>query len=284
VTASESRGSSRAARSRRSGAGWIDAGSLLGSGIGLTFTDRSGGVSPAPYDTLNLALNTGDEADNVHENRLEVSRQVNIPQERFIYLEQVHGLDVARAGLEYDGMGAGALRGALASTDGVFTTEEGLVLSVLTADCVPVAIAEHQAGVVAMLHAGWRGTIGNIVGIAMEMMATGVGIRRGKARVVLGPSIAPCCYVVDEGRARLFVERYGENGVVAKAAEGSRLDLVRANILNLIKAGVREENIVALGGCTCCEKRYFSYRRDGVTGRQGSFLYIREERSGAWGR
>lgn len=266
-----------------SGAGWIDAGDLLGEKTGLIFTDRNGGVSPPPFDSLNLAYHTGDEPHNVNENRMRVATVMGIAAERFVYLQQVHGVNVARA-TAHDMAGESNRPGVeFTASDGAYTTERGIVLSVLTADCIPCAIALPSAGVVAMLHAGWKGTICNIVGSALAGIERELGRDPGEIKAVMGPAIGPCCYEVDEGRARLFVEKYGEDSNVVCGEGKHRLDLFQANRINLLEAGVREENISRVGGCTCCEKRYFSFRRDGVTGRQGAFVfrYDRERDNGS---
>lgn len=263
-------------------AGRIDAGRLLGEGIQLFFTDRDGGVSPPPYDTLNLAYHTGDVAGNVSANRDIVATALGMACERFIYLEQVHGIRVVRAEVSAstrrgtgDAGDPSQSRGdAFAATDGVYTTEPGLALGVLIADCVPLAIAVPDAGVVAMLHAGWRGTIGDIAGITLKMIAGDLEFNATDACAVMGPAIGSCCYEVDEGRARLFVEKYGRSSGVVSGRDGHRLDLFRANHVNLREAGVKESNISRVGGCTCCEKRYYSFRRDGETGRQGAFVVL----------
>ena len=270
----------RAESSGGTRAGWIEAGHLLGEGIGLVFTDRTGGVSPPPYDTLNLDYRRGDGAENVRANRHKVAAGLGIAAGRFVYLEQVHGLRVERAGEEDAGDGPEGRGFSFAATDGAFTTETGLALGVLTADCVPLALAAPQRGVVAMLHAGWRGTIGDIAAVALRRLAEVLGLHPGKVRAVMGPAIGPCCYRVDEGRARLFVERYGEESGVVSRKGGYRLDLLQANRMNLLAAGVREDNIGRVGGCTCCEARYFSFRREGVTGRQGAFVFLRQGSDG----
>ena len=259
------------------GIGWIDAGNLLGDKIGLVFTDRHGGVSPPPFDSLNLAYHTGDEPRNVFDNRMRVAVKMCVAAERFIFLQQVHGVRVARAVLSDLMIAGNGPAETIAETDGVFTADKGVVLSVLTADCVPIALALPSLGVVAMLHAGWRGTIGDIVGSALAGIERETGLDAGEIKAVMGPAIGPCCYEVDEGRARLFVEKYGEDSNVVAGNGGCRPDLFRANMINLLEAGVREDNISRVGGCTCCEERYFSFRRDGVTGRQGAFVFMYDE-------
>ena len=258
-------------------AGFIDSGRLLGEGIGLLFTDREGGVSPPPYDFLNLAYHTGDEAENVRANRKIVAGTLGIAQERFVYLQQVHGVAVVRAGAKRAADAANSNGDAFAATDGTYTAEKGLALAVLTADCVPLALSVPSAGIVAMLHAGWRGTVGDIAGAALRAITMDTGCEASDARAVMGPAIAPCCYEVDEGRARLFVEKYGRKSGVVSQKGGYHLDLYKANSINLLEAGVNEANVRRSGGCTCCEKRYYSFRRDGETGRQGAFVFLLEQ-------
>ncbi len=254
---------------------WEDVGGLLGEKVSLFFTDRDGGISPEPYDSLNLALHTGDDPANVHANRAAVARHLRIRPEHIIYMEQVHGVRVLRAGWDNVAEGEEGPGASLSSCDGAYTTARGVALAVLTADCLPVALAFPGAGAVAVLHAGWRGTIEDIVGVALRKMSETLGVEAADARAVLGPAIAPCCYEVDEGRARLFVERYGRKSAVIGGDNGRYLDLYRANTLNLLEAGVKERNVRRVRGCTCCDRRYFSYRRDGVTGRQGAFVFLR---------
>lgn len=251
--------------------GWLEAGYLLGEGFRLLFTDRHGGVSRPPYDTLNLSPDRGDDADAVRANRRAVATVLRLRPGRLVFMQQVHGLRVTRVR-----RGGGKMPRTVPLVDGLYTSEACLALAVLTADCVPLALAFPSAAVVAMLHAGWRGTLGDIAGSALRSLNNDLGLSPGEARAVMGPAIGPCCYRVEEGRARLFVEKYGkESGVVAESG-GPCLDLARANRINLMRAGVKEENIHRVGGCTCCEARYFSFRREGITGRQGSFILMEE--------
>ena len=97
-----------------------------------------------------------------------------------------------------------------------------------------------------------------------------------RLRVMMrGGKLDVSSYRVDEGRARVFVERYGEQSEVVILREDLRLDLFQANMVNLLEAGLNNENIYRVGGCTCCERGYFSYRREGPTGRQGAFVFLR---------
>lgn len=253
--------------------GCIDMGRILGEGTRLVFTDRSGGCSPPPYDTLNLGYRTGDDEGNVARNRDRVALMLNVPSERFVYLRQIHGTGVRQAGLWELERPAGGRRFTFADTDGVYTTEQNLVLAVLTADCLPVALSSRGKAV-AMLHAGWRGTFADIEGVALRSIGADLGIKPASFKAVIGPGIGPCCYRVDKGRADAFVEKYGERSGVVTRSHGYHVDLYRANELNLLEAGVREENIYRVEACTCCDKRFYSFRRDGVTGRQGALAFL----------
>lgn len=253
---------------RENRADWLEAGHLLGEGKALYFTLRRGGVSPPPYDTLNLSGTNGDEPRNVLENRSQVAGWLGLELRDMVFMRQVHGTEVRRVSE------GGALRERVVpGTDGLFTTRPGLALVALTADCVPLALGFESPPGVAMLHAGWRGTVGDIVGEALKRLSS-LGAQPGEFRAVIGPCIGPCCYSVDEGRARLFVEKYGERSGVVKVGDGYRLDLALANRINLLRAGVEEENIHRVGGCTCCREEYFSFRREGVTGRQGALVML----------
>jgi YfiH family protein len=254
---------------------WIDAGHLLGKGVGLIFTDRSGGCSPPPFDTLNLSYRAGDDNANVAKNRGVVAAELGIEPERFIYLKQAHGVGVRQACSSDLGSPGSQSYEAFVDTDGVYTVIKLVPLAVLTADCIPLALAAASQGVVAMLHAGWKGTIHDIVAGAISRIRMEFSIEPRGLHAVMGPGIAPCCYRVDEGRARVFVEKYGERSGVVLLQEGFRLDLFQANRINLLEAGLSKENIYRVGGCTCCEKDYFSYRREGRTGRQGAFIFLR---------
>jgi len=255
--------------------GWISAGNHLGEGVGLVFTNRNGGCSPPPFDTLNLSHRAGDDDENVSRNRMIVATELGIEIGRFAYLKQVHGKRVRQLGPGDLGNASDLRKEIFAACDGVFTSLQRTPLAVLTADCVPLALAAVSRGVVAMLHAGWRGTYQDIAAEALRSIRKESGVEPEEFRAVMGPGIGSCCYRVNEGRARVFVEKYGEESGVVRREGVLRLDLYEANRINLLEAGLKEENIFRAGGCTCCEKDYFSYRREGMTGRQGAFIFIR---------
>jgi polyphenol oxidase len=218
------------------------------------FSTRVGGVSEGPYSSLNLGILTDDEPDRVAENRRRLAEAVGVSPEAVAMGWQVHGTDIR----EWDDAGrAFASPGEeLPRVDGHTSTRRGLALLVLVADCYPVALAGGDR--VAMLHCGWRGLAGGIVGRALAMFDE-------PPAAAVGPGIGGCCYEVgDEVRA--------EFEHIDGAAEGRMLDL-RVVAEHELRAGGVEE-VEHLNRCTSCrEDLYFSHRRDaGVTGRQSGLV------------
>jgi YfiH family protein len=208
------------------------------------FSTRRGGVSGGPYESLNLGLLTEDERPRVEENRRRVALAAGADPERLSWPRQVHGVRVVRA----TGRGEEA--------DAIWTDEPGAGLVVVTADCLPVALARTaEAPAVCLVHAGWRGLADGVVEAAVAALGAPVA-------AVVGPGIGPCCYEVGPEVA----ERFGENG--------RTLDLRAIAERALRRAGVQQVAHVDL--CTSCdEQRFFSHRRDrGLTGRQGALAYI----------
>ncbi|MFC2173830.1 peptidoglycan editing factor PgeF, partial [Acidobacteriota bacterium] len=160
--------------------------------------------------------------------------------------------------------------------DGLVTNQEGLILGVKTADCLPVLLSDPVAGCVAAIHAGWRGTVRRIASSAVECMVKQGGADPSRIRAALGPAVRPCCYIVgteviDQVKEAL-PGRFKEAIVKRK-----RLDLAAANRIMLEESGIDPGNIFEIDLCTCCNKNLFhSYRRDGKkTGRQIALIGIK---------
>jgi YfiH family protein len=232
------------------------------------FSTRCGGVSPAPWDSLNLGGAVGDEAERVAENwsRLEVATGL-----AFARVRQVHGARVVTADAPCTPRD---------EADAVVSRTEGVAACVAVADCVPVLIADPSTGAVAAVHAGWRGTVARAAAAAVEEMTGRGGARPSELLAAIGPSIGPCCYEVSEDLARQFEVAFGE-GIVRRSGPAPRLDLWEANVRALGAAGLLPERIERLGRCTACERDlFFSHRRDGgATGRQ--LAWIAPRRSSA---
>ena len=215
----------------------------------LAFSDREGGVSAAPFDSLNLAITVGDERDRVVENRRRVAAAASFDAEALVLARQVHadGVIEARAGD----------RGVLGEADILVTSEPGTTLGILTADCAPVILAGD--GRVAVVHAGWRGVVAGAVERGLDAVGR-------VTHAWVGPSIHACCYEVGPEVTEAFRAR----GL--PVAGPTHVDPARAAEKILADAGVPEIEVSAR--CTSCDRRYFSYRRDGLTGRQGGFVTL----------
>jgi YfiH family protein len=230
-------------------------------GAHAVFSTRLGGVSPPPYESLNLGILTGDERERVRENRGRLAAHAGLAPGDVGMGWQVHGADLrewdAPPG---DGGGNGyADPGApLDKVDGHGTDLAGLGLLVLVADCLPVALA--APGRVAMLHCGWRGLAAGIVARAAATFA------EPPVNAVVGPGIGSCCYEVGPEVLEAFSDLDG-------VADGRMLDLRAVAERKLRAAGVSEVEHVDL--CTQCRADlFFSHRRDGPeTGRQAGMVW-----------
>jgi len=226
-------------------------------GARVAFSTRRGGVSKGPYASLNLGILTDDDRASVAENRSRLAAAAGLEAERVAMGWQVHGTDVQR----WDGppeRGGFADPGApLEHVDAHVTSQPGLGLLVLVADCLPLALVGD--GAVAMAHCGWRGLAEGVVESALAEL-------RGAVTAVAGPAIGPCCYEVGSEVLRAFEELDG-------VASGRMLDLRAVVRRKLEAAGV--ERIVDVDLCTSCHADlFFSHRRDGgITGRQGGLAW-----------
>jgi YfiH family protein len=215
---------------------WEEPGYVVG------FTTRTGGVSEAPYNSLNLTVGTGDDRVRVEENRRLACEAVGVSGESLAFNRQVHSPLVHRAR-------AGA-RGE--AGDGLWTDEPGVSMLAMSADCLPIAVARTDGPpALALLHAGWRGLSGGVV--AAGVAALCVESSRTSLAAVVGPAIGPCCYEVGLEVSALFDP---------DLTRGRKLDLWTAAERALHAAGVERVERVDL--CTRCHPElFFSHRRDG---------------------
>ncbi len=241
----------------------------------LAMSKRIGGVSPSPHDSLNLSYAVQDDPEKVTANRRRLADALGLDLASMTLAGQSHGLRLQIVGAAERGSGHASREDAFPETDALLTQEPDTPLVILTADCYPVAIV--ATGCIAVAHAGWRGTLGNLPGLCVEALETR-GYRAEEMVAYLGPGIRDCCYEVDEGRGKAFVERYGDDkDICRRSARGVMLNLERANVRNLLEAGLRPERIFSQGDCTACDPDYFSYRRDGLTGRQAMVVWMSGE-------
>lgn len=240
------------------------------------FCTRRGGVSAAPFQTLNVGRATNDDPAAVEENRRRIAALIGIPWERWLESRQVHGC-VVRVVVEPPEPIAPPVE-----ADGAATTLEGVAAVVVTGDCLPVALVAQDG--VAMLHAGWRGLAAGVLERGVEALRrTGAA---GEVHAAIGPAIGACCYEVDDAVHEAFA-RYPP-GV---ARQGRRADLKGIARAQLAVAGVAPERIHDVGICTMCAapELFHSHRRGSVqgrdagdTGRQASAVW--RTRGGGWPR
>jgi YfiH family protein len=216
----------------------------------------------SPYDTFNLGDHVGDDPAAVAANRARLARELGVPEDRLVWMSQVHGTGVAVV----DGPQAGPLP----DTDAVVTATPGLVLGVLAADCVPVLLADHVRGVVAAVHAGREGVRRGVLPAALSAMAS-LGARARHVSALLGPAVCGSCYEVPEDM-QADVARVAPAAAVRTRGGTPGLDL-RAGLEEMLRrAGVTE--VVHDPRCTVEDRTLFSHRRDGVTGRQAGIVWL----------
>jgi YfiH family protein len=223
-------------------------------------TTRVGGVSHAPYDTFNLATHVGDDPAAVRANRAHLRAALALPAEP-LWLKQVHGVavvDAARAGTEPE-------------ADGAFATQPGAVCAVLTADCLPVLLCNRAGTKVAALHAGWRGLAGGV----MEAGVKAMGVAGSELLAWLGPAIGPEEFEVGPEVRTAFIQHDAQ---AAQAFRAAREGKFLADIYQLARQRLQRLGVAAVYGggfCTVTEgARFFSYRRDGATGRMAALIWL----------
>jgi len=244
------------------------------------FTTRAGGLGATPYDSLNLAFHVGDDPETVIGNRRIVCGVLGAELSQMVAARQVHGNHIAVVDSGDAGRGALSLETAFSETDGMVTSQSGLLLATFYADCVPIFILDPVKKVIATVHAGWKGTVGRIGAAALRRMKDAYGCNASDCLTGIGPSIGPCCYEVDEPVISRFRQEFGSaEKILEFTGEGkARLDLWQANRKVLVKAGVREDNVELSRICTCCNRDvFFSYRGNrGITGRMGAFIMLKQ--------
>ncbi|ACQ80656.1 protein of unknown function DUF152 [Beutenbergia cavernae DSM 12333] len=235
----------------------------LGPAVRAFFTTRAGGLSAAPYASLNLGLGVADDERAVRANRLRVAELLGAP---VAFATQVHGPDVA----EVDA-GADVRAGSVAVADALVTRRTDIGLGVLVADCVPVLIAAtgpDGAPVLATAHAGRAGLLAGVVGATVAAVRSRGG---GDLRAVVGPAICGRCYEVPESMRDEVAEAYPAARATTSWGTPS-LDLPGAVVTGLTADGV---DVVRVDVCTREDAAMFSHRRDGVTGRSAGVIATR---------
>jgi YfiH family protein len=225
-------------------------------------TTRAGGVSSPPFDTFNLGDHVGDDPAAVAANRKRLTAAIGLRDDAVVWMNQVHGDHVVTVD--------GPVDGAVDKTDALVTTTPRLALAVVTADCVPVLMADARAGVVAAVHAGRVGCQIGVVARAVEAML-GVGAHPEDISVLLGPAVSGRNYEVPAAMAaEVEAALPGSLTMTSRGTPG--LDL-RAGIARQL-TGLGITAIDADPRCTVADKTLFSHRRDNPTGRMASLVWM----------
>jgi YfiH family protein len=233
---------------------------LAASGADVAVTARSGGVSDGPYATLNLSLSVGDDPARVLENRRRTAASFGAKPDDFVFARQVHGAGVRVVGEPDAGSGAFGLGDAIGGgpgTDALVTTSPAVVLAILTADCLPVVLHDPVAGVLACVHAGWRGTVAGVTAAAVAAMQD-LGSNPSDVIAGLGPAVAADRYQVGPEVHQAVTQAFG-SAAAAFIRPDARpdaipdrwlLDVSGANRHALVEAGVPGAQIHATSRST----------------------------------
>jgi len=222
-----------------------------------TFT-RRGGISPAPWDSLNVSFELGDSERNIRTNRETIKKTFKI--NRLLSAKQVHGSEVQviteqpATDLEFDGY------------DALITNVTDIGLMVQHADCQAVLLYDPLARAVAIIHVGWRGSVVNIIRVTIETMTRTFGSCPANLLAAISPSLGPCCAEFIHYRMELPVTLHSYQ------VKANYFDFWSISCDQLCRAGVLAENITVAKQCTVCNDDYFSYRRDKNTGRCASII------------
>jgi len=230
-------------------------------GIRHGFTTRIGGISPSPFNSLNMSLKREPDPARILKNISIAAYAMGIDPGCLVRNNATHEDLVLEVCTEHNGLGVTRGRD-IPDCDGVFTCTRGTGLITMHADCIPLFFADKNKSACAAVHAGWKSTYANIARNAISKF-TEKGITAQDILVGIGPSIGTCCFEVQEDVGSLFAERYGEDKRIYRG-DKQYIDLASVTLTQLESAGIPPENVTVADICTCCNPElFYSYRRDG---------------------
>lgn len=249
----------------------------LVEGVAAFSTTRGKVDGRNPYSGVNLCDYVGDDALRVLDARIMLAMQLGVDLDAVVMPRQTHSCNVAVIDPHFMDSDIDQQEQALEGVDALVTTLPGVVIGVNTADCVPIVLADEAAGVIAVAHAGWRGTVGCIARAVVEDMCR-QGARVERIQASMGPSICQDCFEVGDEVVEAFKKaRFDLDAIVTRDASTSKahIDLRAANREVLVAAGVPAGNVVLSQHCSRCEHgRFFSARRLGIdSGRTFTGIY-----------
>lgn len=238
-------------------------------------TTRKGGVSEAPFASLNVSFSVGDKKEDVIQNRTRIAESVGLTLSDCVIPQLVHGDKVATVTQEDRGRGMLNFEAAFPETDAMITNITRTCLWVTSADCVPILLFDKRLKVVGAAHAGWKGTLAEIGKRTVEAMQKQYGSQPADLIAGIGASVGKCCYEIPSNMAELFQSVWGED-VAECEGKQAKLDLQECNRRCLIDAGILAENIEVARICSSCNvETYFSYRKEnGLTGRYVAGIFL----------
>lgn len=247
------------------------------SDIELFTTTRKGGVSQQNYATFNVSPFCGDNPEHVKHNLQILADELNIAPENIIFPFQTHGTGIQKIDADFLGLQKEAQSSLLNGIDALVTNIPGICIGVTTADCVPIFLYDFTKQVVAVAHAGWRGTCAKIVSKTIQLMASEYNCKPEDVHAVIGPSISVQAYQVGEELYTAFQEAgFPVDKIFIRRDTNLYLDLWKANEFLLLNEGVKSKHIAIANRCTYSEyELFFSARRLGVeSGRMLSGIYL----------
>ena len=247
-------------------------------GVNACTTTRRGGMSLAPYDTMNLAAHVGDSTQAVLENRKRLKQNLGLPAQP-VWLDQVHGTQVIDVASLPTGLGS------TPQADAAYITRAGLVCAILTADCLPILLCDRAGTHVVAVHAGWRGLAAGVI----EATVAALKIAPAELMAWMGPAIGPQSFEVgaevreiflqhDNAAASAFVPSTRQPATLLAISLGDTprwcADIYRLAQLRLAALGV--QHVYGGNYDTFSDARFYSYRRAGVTGRMATLIWLDE--------
>jgi hypothetical protein len=242
-------------------------------GIRHAFSTRIGGISPPPFDSLNLGNPNGiaiqDDYDRIWANYQRLTSTIGCGADRPLRIHQVHGNEVAAVnpGRDFD---------TDCKADALVSTDSQRAISIRTADCVPILISSRDGSIVAAVHAGWRGIVAGVIHAAVRRMLDSANVVPPANLVAaVGPCIGHDAFEVGPEVLAEFEKVFGPAAPISKTVGGKgNVDLRRAARMQLISAGLHPENVDSTDRCTVTHREdFFSHRRDnGITGRMAAVI------------
>ena len=222
--------------------------------VSHSFSTRLGGVSTDNFKSMNLGFKTKDSIDNIYENYRLFCESIGTKRERMSFLNQVHGTKIKVVTNENIS--------ELGDFDGSITNVPDINLVTMHADCAPIFAVDCETKSIGLAHAGWRGTVDNIAKELIDSMISNFNSKAENMLCFIGPAIHKCCFEIKEDIIELFEKN--DKSLLSRKDDKIYADISLCNKINLIRTGVKEENIFISDLCTMCNSDLlFSYRDQG---------------------